>query len=306
MSELLNEFKKGSVRALSRLITWAESKDPALTPLLADLYDKTGKAKILGFTGPPGAGKSTILGLLIKELRSKHKSVAVIAVDPTSPFTGGAILGDRIRLAEHFNDDKVYIRSLGTRGKLGGLSLATRQVIHLADAFGFDYILVETVGVGQTEIDIRLAAQCTTVLLVPESGDSIQTLKSGLMEIADILVVNKSDREGADKLTASLSSMLEIAGKTTPVLTTQASSQDSVRTLLSTLEAFLTEQAHKIEQRKQQNLKQMIEDLLENQVAEQTKAWLATKDFRGKNPYRFVLDFAIKDPLKDLFLKWQG
>ncbi|MCB0406237.1 MAG: methylmalonyl Co-A mutase-associated GTPase MeaB, partial [Bdellovibrionales bacterium] len=218
MTSLLEEFNKKSLRALSKSISGAENRDPDILEMLAKLYDQTGRARIFGITGPPGAGKSTLVSHFVKYIRQKKQSVAVIAVDPMSPFTGGALLGDRIRLIDHFNDEKVFIRSLSTRGKLGGLSVASRQVIDLVDAFGFDYVIVETVGVGQSEVDIRNLADATLVVLVPEAGDSIQTIKAGLLEIADIFVIHKSDREGAEKLQNSLSDVVRFAEKQTPVL----------------------------------------------------------------------------------------
>ena len=165
-AKALAAFRKKEVRALSRFISRAEDRDPTLYPVLAELFSETGKANVIGITGPPGAGKSSLVNAFVKFAREEKKSVAVIAVDPVSPFTGGALLGDRIRLLDHFNDPNVYIRSLSTRGKLGGLSLATREVVHLADAYGFDYVLIETVGVGQSEVDIRNLADLTLVVQI--------------------------------------------------------------------------------------------------------------------------------------------
>jgi LAO/AO transport system kinase len=197
---LIAELVAGKTAALARAISVVENARPGFERLLGEVHRSLGRARRIGMTGPPGAGKSTLVERLVGLYRSSGLKVAVVAVDPTSPFTGGALLGDRIRMESVALDEGVYIRSMATRGSLGGLATTTREVCDLFDAAGFDRILVETVGVGQSELDVARMADSTVLVLVPESGDGIQTLKSGVMEIADIFVVNKADRTGADKL----------------------------------------------------------------------------------------------------------
>jgi len=200
LDHLISELVAGKTAALARAISVVENGRPGFERLLADVHRSLGRARRIGITGPPGAGKSTLVERLVTAYRSAGLKVAVVAVDPSSPFTGGALLGDRIRMESVALDQGVYIRSMATRSSLGGLATTTREVCDLLDAAGFDRILVETVGVGQSELDVARMADSTVLVLVPESGDGIQTLKSGVMEIADVFVVNKADRTGADKL----------------------------------------------------------------------------------------------------------
>jgi LAO/AO transport system kinase len=208
LERLLADFDAGKPAALARAVSVVENHRDGFDALLGTVHSRLGRARRIGITGPPGAGKSTLSTELVKACRAAGLTVGVVAVDPTSPFTGGALLGDRIRMEAVALDPGVYIRSLATRGSLGGLSTATREVADVLDAFGFDRILIETVGVGQSELDVARAADTTVVVLVPESGDSIQTLKAGVMEIADVFVVNKADRPGADRLRNDLELML--------------------------------------------------------------------------------------------------
>jgi len=203
-------IRAGKNRPLAQAISLVESHDPRANRLLAELYPQTGSARILGITGSPGAGKSTLVAAMARHYRAQQKRVGIIAVDPTSPFTGGAILGDRIRMADLYTDRGVFIRSMATRGFLGGLAKATNDVVDLLDAAGFDVVLVETVGVGQDEVEVVRTVQTNLVVLVPGMGDDIQAIKAGIMEIGDVFVVNKADRPGADKTVTEVTMMMSL------------------------------------------------------------------------------------------------
>ena len=207
---LLERYQKGDIRALSRLISFVEDREPGYRELLGRVYPQSGNALRIGITGPPGAGKSTLVNGLAGRFLEEGKGVGIIAVDPTSPFTGGALLGDRVRMNAFEPDQKIYFRSMATRGASGGLASATDNAAVLLDAFGFDITLIETVGVGQVELDIINTCDVVVVVIVPESGDAVQMLKAGLMEIADIFCINKSDRPGAQRLAADLKYTLEL------------------------------------------------------------------------------------------------
>jgi LAO/AO transport system kinase len=211
MNNVVEGVRKGDSRFIARLISMVENEDPGRIPVLKELRAGTGSAHIIGITGPPGSGKSTLTDKLVTEFRLQDKKTAVLAVDPSSPFSGGAILGDRIRMMRHAADEKVYIRSLATRGHLGGISQAVCESVRVLDAAGFDTIIVETVGVGQSEVDIVRCADTVVLVSVPGLGDDIQAIKAGVMEIGDIFVVNKADRDGADMVVRELRSMLENA-----------------------------------------------------------------------------------------------
>lgn len=215
MHELVERMKKKDIRALARAITMVENDHPEKLELLSDVFSQRRNAAYVGLTGSPGAGKSSLVNRLITQIRNEGKTVAVIAVDPTSPFSGGALLGDRVRMNEHFNDDGVYIRSMATRGSLGGLARATKDAIRICDAYGFDVILVETVGVGQSELDIMKIVDTTAVVLTPNSGDVLQIFKAGIMEIADLFVINKADLHGFGRLKALLKELVMITATDT-------------------------------------------------------------------------------------------
>ena len=237
--ELVDKMLAGNEASLARLITLVEREATEVPQIMSRIYPNLGKAYSVGFTGPPGAGKSSLVDRLTAVIRGNGGTVGIIACDPSSPFSGGAVLGDRIRMQQHYVDKGVFIRSLATRDSRGGLSRAARGVVKLMDASGKDFVLVETVGVGQTELDIVEAADTTVVVLVPEAGDAIQTMKAGLLEIADIFVVNKADREGADGLVAELEKMLHQSPKQewwqVPVLMTQATRDIGIRELYESI-----------------------------------------------------------------------
>jgi LAO/AO transport system kinase len=229
----------GDKRALARAISLVEDDDPAGWELVQELYPRTGRAAVVGITGSPGAGKSTLIGAMVGRLRARRRRVGVLSIDPSSPFRGGAVLGDRIRLSEHFLDPGVFIRSMATRGALGGLAEAALQAALLMDAAGFDDVLLETVGVGQAEVDIVGHADAVVLVLIPGSGDSVQALKAGVMEIPDVIVVNKADHPLADTMVRQVRSVLSLApreGRRVQIVKTEAVRGEGIDKLLEALE----------------------------------------------------------------------
>jgi LAO/AO transport system kinase len=289
---ITNPIQPGDYKKLARALTIVENGLSGSEEILKNLYSGP-DSTIIGITGPPGAGKSTLVNALINLLSDEHKLVAVLAVDPTSPFNLGSLLGDRIRMMEQFNKPNVYIRSIATRGSLGGLSAKTIEMVDVLRSCGFDYILVETVGVGQSEVEIVGLADITVVVMVPESGDEIQSIKSGLMEIADIFVVNKADREGADTFANNLKKLVHQKTNAVPVLKTVADKAEGVPELLEAIKNYskrseslkpflLAEKAWRLIQ--QRKMERVDKNKLRQSIAEAyNKA-----DF---NLYRFVANY---------------
>ncbi len=262
-SDLVERLLAGEKRALARAISLVENGDPAGTELVSELYPRTGKARIVGFTGPPGVGKSTMIGALVKELRTRDRRVAVLSIDPSSPFTRGALLGDRIRLSEHFLDEGVFIRSMASRGALGGLAEATLQAALVMDAAGFDDVLLETVGVGQAEIDVVDHADTVVLALMPGSGDSIQALKAGVMEIPDVIVVNKAEHPLTDTMVREVRTALSLGPSgdwKVPIIKTVASDGRGIPELLDAIEEHRAhvEETGTLEERRARNLRSEV------------------------------------------------
>src|SRR6266478_2604951 len=249
MSDWSQQILAGDLRALARAVTAVENRRPEAETLLRELFPHTGKSKIIGITGSPGAGKSTLVDRFIHELRRENKRVGVLTVDPTSPYTGGAILGDRIRMLSHHADAGVFIRSMATRGWLGGLAAATTDMAVLLDAAGKDVVLVETVGVGQDEVEIARLADVTIVVLVPGMGDDVQAIKAGIMEIADVFAINKADLPGVDKLERELTNYLGLShrpdGWTPKIVQTVASDGKGIAELLAAVREYHAQNAGK-------------------------------------------------------------
>jgi LAO/AO transport system kinase len=262
-TELADRLVAGDKRALARAITLVENGDPEGAELVGAVFPRTGRARIVGFTGPPGVGKSTLIGALVKELRARDRKVGVLSIDPSSPFSRGALLGDRIRLSEHFLDPDVFIRSMASRGALGGLAEAALQAALLMDAAGKDDVLLETVGVGQAEIDIVDHADTIVLALMPGSGDSIQALKAGVMEIPDVIVINKADHPLTDTMVREVRTALSLGPRQSwevPIVKTEAVKGIGITELLERIEAHRAHIEHEgtLESRRARNLRNEV------------------------------------------------
>jgi len=305
----IDRLRNGDTRALSRAISTVENRSPGWAELLKALFPQTGRARILGLTGAPGAGKSTLVDQLAKHYRKENRTVGIIAVDPTSPYTGGAILGDRIRMQDHFSDPGIYIRSMATRGSLGGLARATADVTTVLDASGRDLIMIETVGVGQDEIDIVRLADVTVVILVPGMGDDVQSIKAGIMEIADIFVINKSDREGAERVEREIRALQSLAARsdhwTPPIVKTVASEGIGIKELVVAIaeyEAYLKKENLAI-QHSINNWQQRLVEMLRDALLDKARGELGDADLaryaaevaeHQRDPYTLVEELAAK------------
>ena len=307
INPLIDSLRSGDPRALARAISVVENRLPGWSDLLKALFPHTGKACVLGLTGAPGAGKSTLVDQLAKLYRKQERTVGIIAVDPTSPYTGGAILGDRIRMQDHFADPGIYIRSMATRGSLGGLARTTADVATVLDASGRDMILIETVGVGQDEVDIVRLADITVVILVPGMGDDVQSIKAGIMEIADIFVINKSDREGAERVEREIRALQSLAarhdGWIPHIVKTVASEAKGVQELAAAVaeyESYLQKEnrAHKKSvENWQERLVEMLRDTMLEKARRQLTAESLTKLAEDvaqhkRDPYTLVEELA--------------
>ena len=284
MEKLLNNAFKGDPRSIGRLISLVEADTPSAKEIMKQIYPRTGKAKVIGITGSPGAGKSTFVDRLIEQFKADNMKVGVIAIDPSSPFTGGAILGDRLRMQSHALDEGVFIRSMGSRGHLGGVSRATHEAALILDACGFDVVLIETVGVGQSEVDIIKIADTVVLVLVPGMGDDVQIMKAGIMEIADTFVVNKADKEGADKVASDVQVMLKMLKEkewVPPVTLVSSQNNTGIEEVKNTLNDHWNylHTSSEVKKRRFIQLEMEVEAILRGEISLLTeKIWKKRKD----------------------------
>ena len=285
MIELAENVIKGQNRAVARAISWIENDHELKESLIDQIYPYCGNAIVWGITGPPGSGKSSLADHLIIRMRALGKKVAVIAVDPSSPFSGGAILGDRIRMQKHATDEGVFIRSMASRGHLGGVSVATSDAIKVLDAAGYNLILIETIGVGQTEIEVMELSDVVLLVLVPGLGDEIQVLKAGIMEIGDVFVINKSDRDDADKVRAEVDYMLEFKEQNensvaNPIVMTSAKLNEGIEQLMQDTEKYLHEITLKglLESRRKSRIYSEINRIMTGKIEDELKVFIAKKE----------------------------
>lgn len=283
MDKILSRALDGDARSIGRLISLVEADSPSSKDIMKAIYPRTGGAQVIGVTGSPGAGKSTFVNRLISQLRSEGKKVGVIAIDPSSPFTGGAILGDRLRMQDHAVEEGVFIRSMGSRGNLGGVSRGTHEAALILDACGFDAVIIETVGVGQSEVDIVKIADTVCLILTPGMGDDVQIMKAGIMEIADIFVVNKADKEGAEKVAADVQVMLKMLLErdwVPPVLLVSSNRNtgvDEVKDMIEKHRVYL-HNSEEGRRRRYSQLEMEVEAILRSEISRLTEeSWQARK-----------------------------
>ena len=309
MQSTIDSLRSGDVRALARAISMVENRAPGWSDLLKALFPQSGRARVVGLTGAPGAGKSTLVDHLARLYRKQNQTVGIVAVDPTSPYTGGAILGDRIRMQAHFADSGIFIRSMATRGSLGGLARTTADVTTVLDASGRDVILVETVGVGQDEIDIVRLADITVVILVPGMGDDVQSIKAGIMEIADIFVINKSDHEGAERVEREIRALQSLAlrhdGWTPPIVKTVASEGSGIDELAAAIASYVEylQKQNLALKKSVQNWQERLVEMLRDVMLEKARAQLGDGNLEAlaaevaehkRDPYTLVEEIAAK------------